>query len=36
MKIHGGWASAPDMSFRGMDYAANYVNLYDDKNYYMY
>ncbi len=36
MKIHGGWGSLPDNTFRGMDYAANYVNFYDDKNYPYY
>ena len=36
MKIHGGWGSLPYAEFRGMDYAANYVNFYDDKNYTHY
>lgn len=31
--IHGGWASAPDNTFRGMEYAQNWLYLYDDKNY---
>ena len=34
--IHGGWGSAPDHTFRGMDYAANWLYLYDDKNYTAY
>jgi hypothetical protein len=36
MKIHGGWASKADNSFRGMDYASNFVRLYDDKNWTQY
>ena len=36
MKIHGGWASLPDNLFRGMDYAANFVDFYDDHNYTHY
>ncbi|TNV78485.1 hypothetical protein FGO68_gene8749 [Halteria grandinella] len=36
MRIHGGWGSAPDHSFRGMDFAANFVKLYDDHNYTHY
>ena len=34
--IHGGWASAPENTFRGMNYAANWLCLYDDKNYTQY
>lgn len=36
MKIHGGWASLPDNTFRGMNYAHNFLYLYDDKNYTHY
>ena len=36
MKIHGGWGSLPDKTFRGMNYAANYVQFFDDKNYTWY
>ena len=36
MKIHGGWGSLPDNTFRGMNYAANYVEFFDDKNYTWY
>lgn len=36
MKIHGGWASLPDNTFRGMNYAANFVDLFNDRNYYEY
>ena len=32
-RIRGGWGSLPDNSFRGMNYAANFVQFYDDKNY---
>ena len=34
--IHGGWGSLPDNSFRGMDYAANLLDLFDDKDYILY
>jgi hypothetical protein len=30
MMIHNGWGSLPDNSFRGSDYAANWVKFYDD------
>lgn len=33
MMIHLGWASLPDKTFRGMDYASNMLYYYDDKNY---
>ncbi len=36
MKIHGGWGSLPDNTFRGMNYAANFLYLYDDKNFTHY
>lgn len=36
MKIHLGFGSLPDATFRGVDYAANFVNFYDDKNYTHY
>lgn len=36
MKIHGGWGSLPDKTFRGMNYAHNFLYLYDDKNYIQY
>ena len=36
MKIHGGWGSAPDNSFRGMDFASNFVSFYDDNDYFFY
>ena len=36
MKIHGGWSSLPDNTFRGMNYAQNFLYLYDDKNYTHY
>jgi len=36
MKIHLGWGSLPDNTFRGADYAANFVTFYDDKNYTHY
>ena len=28
--IHNGWGSVPDNSFRGVDYAHNYIKFYDD------
>jgi len=34
--IHLGWGSLPDNTFRGADYAANFVTFYDDKNYTHY
>lgn len=34
--IHLGWGSLPDNTFRGMDYAANMLYYYDDKNYTHY
>ena len=34
--IHLGFASVPDRSFRGYDYAANWLYSYDDKNYTFY
>lgn len=33
MMIHNGWGSLPDMSFRGADYAHNFVKFYDDKEW---
>jgi len=36
MMIHLGWGSLPDKTFRGMDYAANMLYYYDDKNYTHY
>lgn len=36
MMIHGGWASLPDNTFRGMNYAANLLHLFNDRNYYGY
>lgn len=36
MMIHLGWGSLPDKKFHGMDYAANMVNIWDDKNYTYY
>lgn len=36
MKIHGGWGSLPDNTFRGMNFASNFLYLYDDKNYTFY
>lgn len=36
MKIHAGFGSVPDKTFRGVDYAANFVYFYDDKNYTHY
>lgn len=36
MKIHGGWGSLPDNTFRGMNFASNFLYLYDDKNYTHY
>jgi len=36
MKLHLGFASGAEKNFRGVDYAANFVNLYDDKNYFKY
>ena len=34
--IHLGSASAPDKSFHGYDYAANFFRSMDDKNYTQY
>lgn len=34
--IHLGFGSAADKSFRGYEYAANYLADYDDKNYTRY
>jgi len=36
MKIHLGFGSLPDNTFRGVDYASNFVTFYDDKNYTHY
>ena len=36
MMIHLGYGSLPDNTFRGHDYAANFVMVYDDKNYTHY
>lgn len=36
MKIFGGWASSEDNSFLGMEFAANYLDLYSDTNYTRY
>lgn len=36
MMIHLGWGSLPDNTFRGCDFAANFVTFYDDKNYTHY
>lgn len=33
MMIHNGWGSLPDNSFRGVDYAANFIKFYDDKTW---
>lgn len=34
--IHLGYGSLPDNSFRGVDFAANTLIFYDDKNYTRY
>ncbi len=36
MKIHLGIGSVPDKTFRGVDYAANFISFFDDKNYTHY
>jgi hypothetical protein len=36
MKIHAGFGSLADNTFRGIDYASNFLYLYDDKNYTHY
>jgi hypothetical protein len=36
VRIHLGFGSLPDKTFRGFDYAANLLNTYDDKNYTRY
>ena len=36
MKIHLGIGSSEDHSFRGVDYAANFMTFFDDKNFTRY
>jgi hypothetical protein len=36
MKIHLGFGSLPDNTFRGLDYAHNFVTFFDDSNYTHY
>lgn len=33
VEIHLGWGSAPDNSFRGSDYTANWVKFYNDESW---
>lgn len=33
MKIHLGFGSLSDKQFRGVDYAHNFVNFWDDTNF---
>jgi len=36
MKIHLGLGSSVDKTFRGVNYANNFIDFYDDKNYTHY
>jgi hypothetical protein len=36
MRIEFGVSSVPDNQFRGINYAANFVQNFDDKNYTHY
>jgi len=36
MRIHLGVGSLPDNTFRGVNYASNYIDFFDDKNYTIY
>ena len=36
MMIHLGLGSLPDKTFRGVDYAANFIQFYNDANYTHY